>query len=226
MPNKPDTNHGRPSGPAEDTGVPHTAPGLWMRMRWALLTIAALLGFSAGFIFGPVGSYETPPPRPDVVGAPGTTDVPGAPEQLVRPDPGLSPEQVVEIQLAALAACRDDRSAIHQVYALASPDNQAVTGPLPRFERMIHAPPYQSMTRSNSARVGRAARQGDIATVLVTMSDDQQRLSVFRFYLSLQSDEYAGCWMTDAVICVLSDWRPLRPESAPPRPQAKPARGV
>ena len=60
------------------------------------------------------------------------------------PDPALTLEEVVEIQLGALQNNDDPTpdAGIAQTFALAHPSNRAVTGPLERFGRMIRMPAY------------------------------------------------------------------------------------
>ncbi|MEM8945275.1 MAG: hypothetical protein AAGD11_08840 [Planctomycetota bacterium] len=124
-----------------------------------------------------------------------------------QPDPSLSPKQVVEIQMRALVDFRSEQKAIRQVFAFASPSNRSVTGPLSRFERMISRPPFAAMVDCNHWMSGGVVRQDDLATVLVTTTDDSNRVSLYRFYLRLQADEYADCWMTDRVVCVFQSGR-------------------
>ena len=56
---------------------------------------------------------------------------------LLRPDPALSPAEVVAIQLDALQTndTPEADAGIAQTWAFAHPDNKRVTGPLPRLRR-------------------------------------------------------------------------------------------
>jgi hypothetical protein len=141
---------------------------------------------------------------------------PSARAELQLPDPRLSPEDVVRLQVDALRAFRDDESAIHQCYVLASPSNRAVTGPLERFTAMVQNPTYCALVLHTTALVGRPVIRGGQATVLVTVLDQSRTAHVFRFFLSRQTDPlFLDCWMTDAVIPA---HRPLQPDvdHAPP----------
>ena len=63
---------------------------------------------------------------------------------VLLPGPGLSPVEVVAIQLTALQAndAPETDAGIAQTWAFAHPDNQRMTGPLPRFAQMIKGPQY------------------------------------------------------------------------------------
>jgi len=134
--------------------------------------------------------------------------MPARPSSLLAPDDTRSPKQVVEIQMEALFAYRHNRAAIHQVFAHASPANRAVAGPIEDFEQMILLPQYNSLVVSKHCMIGQAVERGKVAAVLVTVVDGQGRMNVFRFCLSIQSDTYPGCWMTDGVFRLVGNWRP------------------
>ena len=167
--------------------------------RWLPLSIFTIGGFVLGFcLLGPVSTelssagFNNETSQPEV-----------APEQgqdLLWPNKALTPEQVVELQMNALAAYRDDRSAIRQVFAFASPANKAVTGPVGRFEQMIRGEAYSPMISSDHWMAGKVVSRDGQATVLVTTIDADDRVSLYRFYLSKQTTPYEGCWMTDRVI--------------------------
>jgi len=134
--------------------------------------------------------------------------MPVRPENILAPVDTLSPKEVVEIQIEALANYRHNRAAIYQAFAHASPANRAVTGPLKKFEQMILQPQYHALVVSKHTMVGQAVLRGKVATALVTTVDEQGRMSVFRFLLSKQSDAHPGCWMTDGVFRLVGDWHP------------------
>lgn len=131
-----------------------------------------------------------------------------APAGLELPNPVLSPVDVVKVQMQALVGSQEDRALMHQVFAFASPDNRVVTGPIDRFERMILSGAYRPMVFNQSWHVGRSVEEDRLATVLVNTVDTGGRLSLFRFYLSRQTGEFDGCWMTDKVACLLDRWSP------------------
>ena len=120
----------------------------------------------------------------------------------VKPKPALSPEQVVLIQLNAMASndVPTKDAGIALVYNFASPANRAQTGPLSRFKRMIHGG-YQVMLNHTKAQLGKLQYEDSHAAVNVFLVTSDGRRVGFRFFLSKQTEgDHRGCWMTDAVI--------------------------
>jgi len=105
--------------------------------------------------------------------------------------------------LEALARFRDEPGAMLQCYALASPANRAVTGPISRFTVMIMNPEYRSLVMQEDRLVGTPIILGDRAVVLASVVGYDRELATFCFYLSKQQgSKHRGCWMTDSVIRV------------------------
>lgn len=166
-----------------------------------LLLFCLLGGIFAGFFFlGPLGSAQREAVGTELIDGPQSSS--SALSNVQQPNKSLMPKEVVEVQMKALARYQDNREAIHQVFAFASPANQAVTGPIKKFEQMIMSEPYYSMVDCQHWMVGRTVEKGGIATLLVTTIDSKDRVSVYRFYLSKQTDQCPGCWMTDRVLCL------------------------
>ena len=88
--------------------------------------------------------------------------VQGFAAELIKPDPTITPEEVVSIQLMALLTIDTPASdhGIRQTWAFAHPQNRAMTGPLDRFTRMIRNETYgvlldhrqHTITTMNTAR--------------------------------------------------------------------------
>jgi hypothetical protein len=150
------------------------------------------------------------------------TDLPrlGA-DRIVFPDPDLSPEKVVETQLAGLADPTPNGLGILQCFCLASPANRAATGPLERFGAMVRQGDFACLSDPQATLVGSPRISGPLARLLVTVVDRDQRLRAFTFILSRQSSEpFRDCWMTEAVYPVTS---PLEGSPALPASDAAPA---
>ncbi len=121
---------------------------------------------------------------------------------LTEPDPSLSPEDVVSIQIEALQhndTPYEDRG-IEVTFNFASPTNKRMTGPLERFKVMVRNPIYGPMINHRSAEYVNVRIVGDLALVdVILQSKDGQYLG-YRFTLSRQhGNQYEGSWMTDAV---------------------------
>jgi hypothetical protein len=161
---------------------PATAPGL----NWVLLAFCLLSGVGAGAVY----LFPSAGPIP----------VATLPADFV-PQTELTPREVVALQLAAMKESRTRPDAIADCFALASPENRAVTGPLARFEELVHSPAYLPLVEQRVATIGSAVVRDRHATVVVNVIDRHNRACIFRFFLSQQPLPEAGaCWLTDAVI--------------------------
>lgn len=119
-------------------------------------------------------------------------------ESLV-PGPGLSPGDVIRIQLQALRNNDEQDRGIAVAFRFASPANRANTGPLSRFIAMIERGPYALMLDFRHADYGPVETVADQARQRVTLTGARTS-TTYWFFLSRQSEApCAGCWMTDAV---------------------------
>ncbi len=118
------------------------------------------------------------------------------------PDPSLSPEDVVSIQIEALQhndTPHEDRG-IEVTFNFASPTNKRVTGPLERFKVMVRSPVYGPMIDHRGAQYENVRVEGDLALVDVILLSNDGQDHGYRFRLSRQhGNEYEGSWMTDSV---------------------------
>ena len=119
-----------------------------------------------------------------------------------EPDPSLSPQDVVSIQIEALRnndTPYEDRG-IEVTFNFASPTNKRMTGPLERFKVMVRNPIYGPMINHRSAEYENVRVEGDFAQVDVILQSKEGQYLGYHFMLSLQHDNrYEGSWMTDAV---------------------------
>lgn len=127
---------------------------------------------------------------------------PVAADGVVGPDPGLSPRQVVEIQLDALQ--RNDEpgpdAGIARVWQFAHPANRAMTGPLSRFTAMIHSPPYRPLIDHRAHRVEPIRVEPEVAMFEVTVTAASGRVVAYLWQLQrLAAGARAGSWMTITV---------------------------
>lgn len=127
------------------------------------------------------------------------------------PNRGLSPEDVVRIQLDACADQDWGRGSL-QCFCFASPANRAVTGPVDRFGQMLRLSPYDVLSRPDCVLIGRPKRADGTTRILVTVAKDREILA-FVWILAKQSEPpFVGCWMTEGVFAVES-WRDDRDSS-------------
>ena len=127
-----------------------------------------------------------------------------------EPSPSLSPRDVVLLQIKALKKNNEADEGIATCFRFASPSNRKITGPVERFKKMLHVPPYDQMLGVNDFSVSEPQIEGDKAVLLVKLIDANDETLLFVFELSKQTEKpYDGCWMTDAVFPVS---RPKAPE--------------
>jgi len=133
---------------------------------------------------------------PDVTWDPQDTTLP-------RPDPALSPGQVIDVVLAALQH-NDSPTKDHGIavtFEFASPANRDATGPLERFVALVKNPSYRAMLNHRRAERGELRVLGDQARQRVTLVDASGDRVTYLFMLSRQADgPYKDCWMTDGVV--------------------------
>ncbi len=120
-----------------------------------------------------------------------------------EPDPSLSPQDVVSIQIEALQN-KDtpyENSGIEVTFNFASPANKRMTGPLELFKVMVRNPIYGPMINHRSAEYKNVRVEGDFAQIDVVLNSKEGEYLGYRFILSRQhGNQYEGSWMTDAVI--------------------------
>ncbi len=141
---------------------------------------------------GPVVEQPTPPTR--------------SLDEYESAHPDLTPQEVVRIQVEALADNDADNNGIARTFEFASPDNKRATGPLPRFIMLLNNPMYQGMLNHKRAIYGTMEIQGDTAQQTVTIVDQADNETTYLFTLSKQTAaDYAGAWMTDSVLIISPD---------------------
>ncbi len=118
------------------------------------------------------------------------------------PDPSLTPEQVVGLQLEALRRNDDPYPdagiATAFAFAFASEANRSVTGPVARFTAMLKNSLYRPMLGHSSAQFGPIQVEGDVARTQVVLFGGDGRLVAYDFTLS--RDPTTRCWVTDSVM--------------------------
>lgn len=127
---------------------------------------------------------------------------PAAALDIQRPDPALSPSEVVSIQLEALKNNDVPRldAGIKQTYALAHPDNKRLTGPLPKFTQMIKGPLYKVMLNHRAHSIEQVAQSDDRAVFGVTVIGAGGEIYKFQWIVQrIEAGEDAGAWATIAV---------------------------
>lgn len=173
---------------------------------WVGFALGLLLGGFLVLAFGSLGDEPSQAEEPGIQ---------AASEELsqvatITPNPEWLPREVVKRQVEAMVASTTDPTAIADCFALASPSNRLLTGPLERFAAMVAGPNYRPLLEARTFSVGEAIVQDRYAAVLVTLMTYEDEPFAFRFFLSQQTGEetignsnsksqFEDCWMTDGV---------------------------
>ena len=121
----------------------------------------------------------------------------------LQPNPDLSPEDVVRIQVEALQNNDSEDKGIEVAFRFASPANRQVTGPLHRFTNLVKNPAYRPILNHKLAEYDPIEIVENSAQQRVTVVAADGSASVYLFELSKQETaSCSGCWMTDSVSLV------------------------
>ncbi len=118
------------------------------------------------------------------------------------PDPALSPEEVVRIQLDALKHndIPTQAAGIRQAWMLAHPNNRRITGPLPRFERMIKSASYRPLIGHAAHDIEQLGTTEDEVTFKVTIETPERDVLEYLWVVGrVKNGPAKGAWMTTSV---------------------------
>ncbi len=120
----------------------------------------------------------------------------------LAPDPGLSAQRVVEIQVMALQ--RNDLPSVDagivQTWAFAHPKNKRATGPIEHFQLMIKGPNYSPLLNHHDHKIEPLAEEQDRTAFAVTIFPADGPVLVYQWVLErVQDGPNAGAWMTTIV---------------------------
>jgi hypothetical protein len=119
------------------------------------------------------------------------------------PNPEFSPDEVVRIQLDALANNNTpyQDAGIEIAFRFASPANKETTGPLSRFIKLVHNPIYNPMLNHETAQLGDLVLENLQAFLPVFLTASDGKRVGYMFILRKQEGSaFDQCWMTEAVL--------------------------
>lgn len=155
---------------------------------------------------GAVTSTETtgtPPSGGGGTGMPSATDGADA-DRNVRPVPtcNRSPLLVVQIQMNALQYNNDTTNdGIRTVRRFASPRNRQTIETFDEFVRTIQSSTYNPLLSYDSVQYTPGQPSDDYAQIRVVTRENGSVTGQYYFRLQqVESGQYDGCWMTDAVV--------------------------
>ena len=122
---------------------------------------------------------------------------------LVKPNNGIEPYQVVKIQLRSLKKNDDPTkdNGINQTWEFAHPNNKKNTGPLDRFKKMIKGKSYEMLLNHLDHKVIEI-KSGDLTALFeVTILDKDKSYYKFNWTVEKYTEEgpLQDCWLTTMV---------------------------
>ena len=123
--------------------------------------------------------------------------------ELVKPNNGIEPSLVVEIQLRSLKQNDNPKkdNGIEQTWEFAHPNNQKNTGPLDRFKAMIKGKSYLMLLNHLDHKVVEIKLTDLTALFEVTVLDKNKTYYKFKWTVEKYTAEgpLKGCWLTTMV---------------------------
>ena len=123
--------------------------------------------------------------------------------ELVEPNSGIEPYQVVKIQLRSLKKNDDPKkdNGIEQTWEFAHPSNQKNTGPFNRFKTMIKGKSYGMLLNHLDHKVVEVKSTDSTALFEVTVLDKDKAYYKFNWTVEKYTSEgpLKGCWLTTMV---------------------------
>ena len=127
---------------------------------------------------------------------------------LIKPNNGIEPIQVVKIQLKSLK--NNDKFykdyGIEQTWEFAHPNNKKFTGPLEKFKNMIKGDSFSMLLNHSEHKITEVFLSDNLATFEVTILGKEKKY----FKLKWQGEKFSkegplkGCWLTTAVSSPIS----------------------
>ena len=123
--------------------------------------------------------------------------------ELVKPNNGIEPFLVVQIQLRSLKQNDNPKkdNGIEQTWEFAHPNNQKNTGPLDRFKAMIKGKSYLMLLNHLDHKVVEIKSTDLTALFEVTVLDKDKAYYKFNWTVEKYTAEgpLKGCWLTTLV---------------------------
>ena len=123
--------------------------------------------------------------------------------ELIKPNNGIEPYQVVKIQLRSLKKNDNPKkdNGIEQTWEFAHPSNQKNTGPLNRFKTMIKGKSYMMLLNHLDHKVIEVKSTDLTALFEVTILDKDKAYYKFNWTVEkyIADGPLKGCWLTTIV---------------------------
>ena len=119
---------------------------------------------------------------------------------LIKPNNGIEPYQVVKIQLRSLK--KNDKpskdNGIEQTWEFAHPNNKKNTGPLSNFKIMLKGASYEMLLNHLEHEVFEVEITDNIASYEVTILDKSKKYYKFKWIVEKNTKDgpLKDCWLT------------------------------
>ena len=127
---------------------------------------------------------------------------------LIKPNSGIEPIQVVKIQLRGLK--NNDQlykdGGIEQTWEFAHPRNRKFTGPLTKFKSMIKGDDFSMLLNHKEHKVKEVFLSDDVATFEVIVLNSEKEYFKFKWQVEKfkKDGTLKNCWLTTAVSSPIS----------------------
>ena len=122
---------------------------------------------------------------------------------VVKPNNGIEPYQVVKIQLRSLKNNDEPfkNAGIEQTWEFAHPNNKKFTGPLERFKILLNSDSYSMMLNHIDHKIIEVKTTDSTAAYEVTILGVEKKYYKFRWIVEKYDIEgpLKDCWLTTAV---------------------------
>ena len=123
--------------------------------------------------------------------------------EIIKPNNGIEPYQVVKIQLRGLKNNNEpfEDAGIEQTWEFAHPSNRVFTGPIQRFTQMMYAPSYAVMLDHKKHDILEVRLEDNAAYFFIELTSFDGKMFGFKWTLEKVNEEgvFKDCWMTTAV---------------------------
>ena len=119
--------------------------------------------------------------------------------EMIKPDPSISPKEVISIQLKALQNNNVpfENAGIVQTWEFAHPDNRLATGPLQNFTLMI-LKSFTVMINHKSHKIKLLKKNDILSFYIIEIEDKNSNQYQFQWVVQKveKNEKFKNCWMT------------------------------
>ena len=122
---------------------------------------------------------------------------------VIKPNNGIEPYQVVKIQLRSLKNNDDPfkNAGIEQTWEFAHPNNKKYTGPLDKFKTLLSSESYKMLLNHIDHNIVEVKMTDSLASYEVTILGEGKNYYKFRWMVAKYNldEPLKDCWLTTAV---------------------------